>query len=133
VTAPGGRRLWAVLELLDRQLVDRDGYLMGKVDDLELEVADEPGARPVVTAILSGTGALAGQIGGDAGAWLAAVERRLSQSHSESSRIPFELVLSVESAIAVGASRRELETNRGEKWANDVIIAKIPGAGHEAE
>jgi sporulation protein YlmC with PRC-barrel domain len=125
--------VWAVLELLDRQIVDRDGYLIGKVDDLELEVADEPGALPVVTAILTGAGALAGQIGGDAGAWLAAVERRVSESHSESSRIDFDLVRSVESAIEVGAARRELETNRGEKWASDVLIAKIPGAGHEAE
>jgi sporulation protein YlmC with PRC-barrel domain len=122
-----------VLELLDRQLVDRDGYMIGKVDDIELEISDEPDALPVVTAILSGAGALAGQIGGDAGAWLAAVEQRLSRSHTESSRIKFERVRAVESAIEVGASRHELETNRGEQWARDVIIARIPGSGHEAE
>jgi hypothetical protein len=32
-----GRTLEAALHLLDRQLVDKDGRLAGKVDDLELE------------------------------------------------------------------------------------------------
>lgn len=132
--AAGGRRLWAVLELLDRQIVDRDGYLIGKVDDLELDVAEEQGSLPVVTAILSGAGAIAGHIGGDAGAWLAAVEQRLSKSESDAvSRIDFALVQKVESAVEAGVSRHEVETNRGERWARDVIIAKIPGSGHEAE
>jgi sporulation protein YlmC with PRC-barrel domain len=129
---PAGRRLWAALELLDRQLVDRDGHLVGKVDDLELELPDEPDGLPVVTAIVSGAGALSGQIGGDAGHWLAAVERRLSRG-DEPSRIPFALVRSIGSAVEVGGSREELETNRGERWARDVIIAKIPGSGHATE
>ena len=129
---PAGRRVWAVLQLLDRQLVDRDGFLVGKVDDLELELPEEPGGLPVVTAILSGAGALAGPIGRDAGQWLAAVERRLSHSE-EPSRIPFGLVRSIESAVEVGGSREELDTSRGERWARDVMIAKIPGSGHAAE
>ena len=132
---PAGRRLWAVLELLDRQIVDRDGYLVGKVDDVELELPGGKGAAdglPVVTAIVSGAGALAGQIGGDAGRWLAAVERRVSESQ-EPSRIEFNLVVSIGSAIEVAGSREELATNRGERWARDVIIAEIPGSGHAAE
>jgi hypothetical protein len=32
-----GRALEAGLQLLDRQLIDKDGRLAGKVDDLELE------------------------------------------------------------------------------------------------
>jgi hypothetical protein len=129
---PAGRRLWAVLEVLDRQLVDHDGHLVGKVDDLELELPEAPDGLPVVTAILSGAGALARQIGGDAGDWLAAVERRLGRG-DEPSRIPFALVRSIESAVEVGGSREDLETNRGERWARDVIVAKIPGSGHATE
>ena len=71
-----GREVWAALELLDRQLVDRNGRLVGKVDDVEFEVDDEPDALPHVTALLSGLGALANHIGGDTGATLAAAERR---------------------------------------------------------
>ena len=56
-----GRILEAGLHLLDRQLIDRDGRLAGKVDDLELEVP-EGGGPPVVTAILAGPGALSRRV-----------------------------------------------------------------------
>jgi len=132
VKLPPGRRVWAGLELLDHQLVDRAGYLAGKVDDLELEIPDA-GDLPVVTAVLSGAGALAAQIGGAAGRWLAAVERRLSADADGSARIPFALVAGIDSSVHLRADREELDSNRAERWARDVLIAKIPGAGHEAE
>jgi hypothetical protein len=132
VKLPPGRRLWAGLELLDHQLVDRAGYLAGNVDDLELEIPDG-GDLPVVTAVLSGAEALATQIGGATGRWLAAVARRLSADGHGSARIPFALVTDIDSAVHLGADREELASNRAERWARDVLIAKIPGAGHEAE
>jgi sporulation protein YlmC with PRC-barrel domain len=47
-----GRVLHAHLHLLDRQLVDqRTGRLVGKVDDVELDLDADP---PVVTALISG-------------------------------------------------------------------------------
>ncbi|MET0920655.1 MAG: hypothetical protein ABWY77_05605 [Acidimicrobiia bacterium] len=130
-----GRQVWAVLELLDRQIVDRDGELAGKVDDLELEVpCDDPDGLPHVIAILSGLGALAGHIGGDAGRWLASVEHRLTAQRDRlPSRLPFTLVRAIESSIDVAAERAELDSNRAEQWARDVIIARIPGADHAPE
>ena len=63
---PAGE-MWAVLELLDRQIVDRDGTLAGKVDDLEFELPDEPDGLPVVTGDPVRTRARSpSQIGGDA-------------------------------------------------------------------
>jgi sporulation protein YlmC with PRC-barrel domain len=131
--SPAGRRIWAVLELLDRQIVDRRGELAGKVDDLELEVGDGPDALPVVTAILSGPGAIAGRIGGETGRWLAAMEARLLAPGQQPSRIAFELVRRIESGVEIDAAREDLDSDRGERWARDVIIDKIPGARHEAE
>jgi len=129
-----GREVWAVLELLDRQLVDRDGWLVGKVDDVEFEVDDEPDALPHVTALLSGLGALANHIGGDTGAALAAAERRLAEHRDrEPSRVDIATVTDIASAIELDADRDDLDTNRGERWVRDVIIDKIPGAGHAAE
>ena len=55
--------------LLDRQLVDGNGRLAGKVDDLEFDVPED-GGLPMLTAILTGLGALASHIGGDTGDWL---------------------------------------------------------------
>jgi hypothetical protein len=47
-----GKVLHAQLHLLDRQLIDQaTGALLGKVDDVELDLAADP---PVVTALISG-------------------------------------------------------------------------------
>ena len=133
-TSGAGRRVWAVLELLDRQLVDRNGHLVGKIDDLEFEIDDDPGALPRVSALLSGLGALASHIGGDAGRALAATERRLAAARDrQPSRIDIALVQEIASSVELDAARDDIDTNRAERWTRDVIIDKIPGAGHVAE
>lgn len=129
-----GRQVWAALELLDRQLVDREGRLVGKVDDVEFELPDEPDGLPRVTALLAGLGALANHIGGDTGAALAAAERRLAERRDrQPSRVDIAVVRDIASAIELDADRDDLDTNRGERWVRDVIIDKIPGAGDAAE
>jgi sporulation protein YlmC with PRC-barrel domain len=46
-----GRVLHAQLHLLDRQLIDQsNGHLLGKVDDVELDLDADP---PVVSALIS--------------------------------------------------------------------------------
>ena len=129
------RELLAGLHLIDHQILDCDGWMAGKVDDLELELAseDDPGAEPpVVTAILSGAGALAGRLQGRLGAWLESLDSRLS-AETTPSRIPFELVTDLGSHVTVGVGRDDLETNRGERWACETIVNHIPGAGHAPE
>jgi hypothetical protein len=129
------RELLAGLHLIDHQILDTDGWIAGKVDDIELQLADadHPGSEPpVVTAILSGAGALANRLEGRLGRWLESLDRRLS-AESVPSRIPFELVTKVDSHVTVRVGRDDLETNRGERWARDTIVSKIPGAGHAPE
>lgn len=129
-----GRQVWAVLELLDRQLVDRDGRLVGKVDDVDFDVPDDPGGLPQVSALLAGLGALANHIGGDTGAALAAAERRLAERRDRHpSRVDIAIVREIGAAIELDAHGDDLDTNRGERWVRDVLIDKIPGAGHAAE
>ena len=124
-----GRQIWTVLELLDRQLVDRDGRLVGKVDDVEFEVSDEPGALPQVRALLAGLGALANQIGGDAGRALAVAERRLAAERDrQPSRVEIGLVRDVGSAIMLDADGEELDTNRGERWVARRRDRQDPGS-----
>ena len=130
-----GRKVWAALELLDRQLVDRDGRLVGKVDDVEFEIDDEPDALPRVTALLSGLGALANHIGGDTGAALAAAERRLAERRD---RHPSRVDIAARDRDRVGdRARRRSRGPRHEPRRTlgraTSIIDKIPGAGHAAE
>jgi hypothetical protein len=127
-----GRRLDAGLHLLDRQLVDRDGNLAGKVDDLELTESDD--GPPRVTAILAGPGALAGRFGGRLGHWLEDISNRLREGdENRPARIPFGLVADIGNLIRLAADRTELETDRVERWVRERVIGRIPGAGDAPE
>ena len=126
-----GRVLEAGLHLLDRQLIDSDGRMAGKVDDLELELP-EGGGPPVVTAILSGPGALSRRIGGRAGAWLEAVANRL-RGDQRPARVPFGVVKRIGSAVDLSVAKAELESNRLEVWTRDHLIGHLPGAGDAPE
>lgn len=124
-----GRILEAGLHLLDRQLIDTDGRLAGKVDDLELEFPSG-GGPPTVTAILAGPGALSRRIGGRFGAWLEAVANRLRDGDDQHpARVSFAVVKRIDSAIDLSVPKRELETDRLEAWTRDHLIGKLPGAG----
>ena len=128
-----GRVLEAGLHLLDRQLVDRDGRLAGKVDDLELEFP-KGGGPPLVTAILAGPGALSRRIGGRFGAWLESVANRLRGGDDHRpARVSFAVVKRIGSAVELSVPRAELETNRLEAWTRDHLIGKLPGAGDAPE
>jgi sporulation protein YlmC with PRC-barrel domain len=128
-----GRVLEAGPQLLDRQLVDRDGRLAGKVDDLELELP-EGGGPPVVTAILAGPGALARRIGGRLGAGLEALASRLREGDDRRpARVSFAVVKRIGSAVELSVPKAELETDRLESWTRDHLIGKLPGAGHAPE
>src|SRR4051794_25789896 len=129
---PAPRTLDAGLHLLDRQLVDCNGHLVGNVDDLELELPDD-GGLPVLVAIVSGPGALAERIGGRLGNAWAALHRRLrpgGEPGADRDLVPFSGVTEVGSAICLAVPAEELATNASERWVRDRIIAKIPGADH---
>src|SRR4051794_11690324 len=90
--------------LLDRQIVDHTGALVGKVDDVELSV--EPGQPPRVTALLVGQEPLGERLGGSIGAALAGSARRLrTDSESAPIRIPYEVVAELGSAVTLSISR----------------------------
>ena len=127
-----GRVLEAGLHLLDRQLVDSDGRLAGKVDDLELELP-EGGGPPLVTAILAGPGALGRRIGGRLGALVEAAADRLRDGERRPARVSFAVVKRIGSAVELSVPRAELETNRLEAWTRDHLIGHLPGAGDAPE
>jgi hypothetical protein len=103
----------AAFHLLDRQLVDPDGVLVGKIDDLELDL--EPGVvergtpPPRVAALLAGWGA------------------------HEPERIDVALIRDFGSDVRILASAAELTTHDGERWLRRHFVRRIPGARHEAE
>ena len=127
-------RLDAALRLLDRQLVDKDGRPAGKVDDLEFSDPGDNLEQPQVTAILTGPGALAGRLNTRFGRWLARVGARLRAPGRElPSRVPFEQVEAVGSAIRLRITADRLATGAGEAWVRQQLIGRLPGAGDAAQ
>jgi sporulation protein YlmC with PRC-barrel domain len=127
------QHLHAALELLDRQLVDRDGRLVGKVDDLELTDPGERLEQPQVTAILTGPDALAGRLHTRLGRWLQQLSLRLlAPAPQGPSRVPFQQVEAIGSSIRLRVAADQLGTGGGQGWAGQ-LIGKLPGAGHAAQ
>lgn len=128
-----GRVLHAGLQLLDRQLVDRDGRLCGKVDDLELTEPDDAG-RVYVSAILSGPGALLSRTGHDRlGGWL----RRLAAvafpaERGDPVRIPFARVADIGDHVTLSMDRDEVATFAAERWVRQHVIDHLPGSKSDA-
>lgn len=123
-----GQRRDLALHLLDRQIVDTEGGLVGNVDDVELSEEGE------VTALLTGPQALAGRLGGLAGHWLQVLSHGISRrSTGEPTRIPVELLTDIGTVITVARSREELQANLNEDRFRDYVIGRIPGAHRASE
>jgi hypothetical protein len=123
--------LLVAFNLLDRQIVDRDGLPVGKVDDVELNRAGDGGLY--VAALLTGEQALGERIGGVLGRWMAAAGRRVDLDRHGPRRIAYDLVASVESAVVLSVKRDLLPEPALETWLNEHLIGRIPGAEHAGE
>lgn len=128
MTTPRGRVLDLNLHVLDRQIVDRDGRMVGKADDLELEM--DADGRPRVTAILTGPLALGPRLGGRLGNWMCAVARRLAGGPDAPHRIDIALVSDIGSAITVSVSHEDLDNAALERWVDTHVVSRIPGSHH---
>ncbi|HET6560840.1 MAG TPA: hypothetical protein VFG72_03115 [Marmoricola sp.] len=113
--------------LLDRQIVDRDRRLAGKVDDVELEERED--GRLVVTALLTGPGALGPRFGGPIGAVVRRTWSLLSGKDIDTAnRIEFELVSHIDTVVHLGVAKASLDVEGFERWVRTRIIEAIPGA-----
>jgi sporulation protein YlmC with PRC-barrel domain len=130
--AQPGRRLDAHLNLLDRQIVDVDGRMVAKVDDVEIQ--ERPDGRFAVTALLVGPGVLGPRIGGVVGRCMTAVWSRLAHKDSTGpGRIEMAAVADIGSAITLSVRRENLGVAGFEAWMRAQVIEKIPGASHEPD
>ena len=105
------------LNLLDRQLLDSDGKMLGKVDDVELS-AQEDGLA--MTALLTGPAALLHRLGGHLGDELVTKWEQLREAEPDRTRpwrIEIEQVHHLDSAVHLkvprkGVLRRDKEAHR---------------------
>jgi sporulation protein YlmC with PRC-barrel domain len=125
--------LLLAFDLLDRQILDFTGALIGKVDDIELALDDE--GVPRVTTLLVGPQALGRRLGGHLGRWISGAAARLHPAENpDPLRIPWNLVANDprKDCVVRLSVRRELLTEPAlEEWLREHVIARIPG-GHVA-
>jgi sporulation protein YlmC with PRC-barrel domain len=107
------------LQVLDRQLLDKNGRRCGNVDDLAIEGG--VGDVPEVVAILAGPGYWAQRAGliGKLAGWIGGGRRV---------RVDWSEVQEINSAVVLKRSATELGLGRGDDRLRP-YVDKIPGAG----
>ncbi|MEU4481377.1 hypothetical protein AB0F68_25440 [Micromonospora sp. NPDC023966] len=120
-------RIQLAKQLLDRQIVDVDGRLVGRVDDIALAIDEE--GYPYVDCLLSGQAALGQRIGGWIGRLLVAVADRFTDDPPVPPlRIPLTQIDRVDSVVRLRCPAADLPPSPVESWLRRHLIDRIPGA-----
>jgi hypothetical protein len=109
-----------VRDVLDRQLLDREGRPFGKVDGIVLELRS--GEPPRVAALEVGAATRLGRLPRRLTRWLAPLTRR-----ARATRIPKSAVLAVGKDVRVDADATRTPAWNVERWLAERIIARLPG------
>jgi sporulation protein YlmC with PRC-barrel domain len=88
-----------IRDLLDKEVLDRNGRGMGRVDSVIIEVAS--GAPPRVVAIELGAAILFQRIHPILGRWMGALEHAFGMGDGEPLRVPAGSILGIEDHVKV--------------------------------
>lgn len=119
-----------VRDLLDKRLLDRDKHLVGRVDEVVLQLTD--GEPPRVVYVEVGGAALLNRLGRE-GRWL---ERHLLP-HDDGSRSgprqPFRIAWDAvreldHREVVADVDAESSRAHRWERWLATHVIGRIPGA-----
>lgn len=114
-----------VRDVLDKQMVDRRGDRMGKVDGVVLQVDGE--GPPRVVYLEAGVPTLARRLGPRLGRWVSRLAHRWGGAHPESYRIPWTKVREVELDVRVDDEVEETRINVVEDWLRVHVVEHLPG------
>lgn len=110
-------------DVLDRQLLDRRGIRMGRVDGIVLQLRE--GEPPRVAYLESGGRAPWRRLGRRMAGWVEAIQKRLPGG-GEPTRIPWAAVLRMDANIAVSLDATRTPEMALELWLREHVIAHIP-------
>lgn len=113
-----GQLIDANIHLLDRSILDVDGVPTSVVDDIEIDVEQDP--RPVIQTLILGSGIVSRFFGGH------------PPDHRQY-RVPWSDVAAVGPAIGLAVERSEVDITWFEKWLHAKFIGRIPGGQHDPE
>jgi hypothetical protein len=115
-----------VRDVLDKQLADRRGQPIGRVDGIVMEV---DGARqPRVVAIEVGSVAQARRLGPRIGGWMERLARRWGRMKPNPYRFEWGALEAHDRTFRMDVLASEVETRVWERWLRKHVIDRIPGA-----
>jgi len=119
-------KLDLVRDCLDKQVVDRRGKYMGRVDGLVLEY--EPGKQPRVAFIEIGFVAQARRLHPALGRLAQRVSKWWSVCAEDPQRIAWSKLVAAAIEIIAAVEAEEEAVLAWEKWLRRHIVSRIPGA-----
>jgi sporulation protein YlmC with PRC-barrel domain len=112
-----------VREVLDKQVLNRDGVKIGKVDGIVVELI--PRQAPRVAYIEMGGVTLVRRLGSLPGTIAAALAGAFGEKHNTPYRLPWNRVRRIGLDIELDVAG---ELSAWQRWLRDNIIRRIPGA-----
>ena len=113
-------------EILDKQVLDRDDYELGRVDGIVVEVRD--GAPPRVVRLELGFVPLARRIGRRFERMAESLHKRMGVRRSARYELPWEWVIERNvHHLKVNVAAEETPAYDWERWLRAHIVEKIPG------
>ena len=117
-------------DVLDQQLIDRNGTKMGRVDGVVLAIGED--GRHSVDHFELGFVVLARRIHPRVARWLEALRKRWTVRKTAVQIVPWSQVAeATEGHIKLTIDAYTTAAFDWERWLRDHVVAKIPGSGDE--
>jgi hypothetical protein len=115
-----------VRDLLDKQLVDREGEPLGRVDGIVMAYSAD--APPRITHLELGAQTLARRLPRPFRGMLAWLAQRLTPRGDEPYRIETSRIIQLGRKIKIDIDGTRSAAHESERWIRDHITAHIPGS-----
>jgi hypothetical protein len=115
-----------VADCLDKQLVDRHGHKMGRVDAIIIEVGGN--RMPTVSAIEIGAVCQASRLHPTLGRLFKTISKKCGVVHHDPFRLSWAKAVSAKIEVIAGVEAEKTSALAWELWLRKNIIARIPGA-----
>lgn len=116
-----------IRDVLDNQIVDREGRKMGKVDGIVVLLRESK--PPRLSYIETGGTTLAHRLHTRLGKWAESIGRRWGVRRGRPFRIEWKAVREVGIEVEVNLKADETPARDWEKWLNKNVVGRIPGSG----
>ena len=115
-----------VRDCLDKQLVDRIGRPIGRIDGIVMTIDGD--AQPRVTAIEIGSVTLARRVHAVAGRWMEKLVRRWGKVRPNPYPVPWSAIAPHDGKYRADVDAASIPTLEWERWLAKRVLARIPGA-----